>query len=134
MTKLRDSWLQGTYTGLWMIMGQPATWEPPADVYETSEALVIRVEIAGMRSEDFDLTLIGNVLRISGVREDRQACSSQRYYRMEIASGPFSLDVTLPWTPHNLEEISATYRDGFLTITIPRPQPRALRIHTGEES
>ncbi len=133
MTKLRDAWLQGSYTGLWMMLGQPAAWQPPADVYETDNGLVVRVEIAGMRVEDFDVTLTGNLLRISGVREER-ACSyqQQRYYRMEIPSGPFTIEVSLPWIPHNFEAVTATYRDGFLTITIPRPQPRALRIQTGE--
>ncbi len=128
MTKLRDISLQSGYAGLWMMLGQPAAWQPAADVYETDENLVVQVEIAGMRVEDFDITLTGNVLRISGVRESRALYQQQRYHRMEIPSGPFFVEITLPWIPHNLEAISATYREGFLTITIPRPQPRTLRI------
>lgn len=134
MTKVRDARLQGTYTGFWMMVGQPAAWEPPADVYETNEALIVRIEIAGMQSEAFDIELTGNVLRISGVRQDpTPAYQQQRYYRMEIPSGPFFIEVTLPWIPHHQDAITATYRDGFLTITIPRPQPRALRIQTRSE-
>lgn len=134
MTKVRDGWFQGTYTGFWMMLGQPVAWQPPADVYETNEALIVRVEIAGMRSEAFNIELTGNVLRISGIREDRApAYQQQRYYRMEIPSGPFFIEVTLPWIPQHQEDINATYRDGFLTITIPRPQPRALRIQTRSE-
>ncbi len=134
MTKLRDIGIQSTYTGLWMMLGQPVAWQPAADVYETDEALIVQVEIAGMRVEDFDITLTGSLLHISGVRKERAPYRLQRYYRMEIPSGPFSIEINLPWIPHNLEAIAATYREGFLTITIPRPQPRSLRIqHEGQE-
>ena len=63
-------------------------WSPPTNVYETEEAYVVRVEIAGMREEDFEILLENNTLLISGSRPD--LTERRAYQQMEIRFGKFS--------------------------------------------
>lgn len=94
------------------------TWSPPTDLYETETAYVVRVEVAGMRPQDFSITLEpNNVLTIRGVRADIP--SRRAYYQMEIRSGEFSTLVALPGFV-NEDTCVADYENGFLTILLPK--------------
>lgn len=92
-------------------------WRPPTDVYETDDSIVVRIEIAGMKDEDLEVTVQNNLVLISGTRSD----SSERraYHQMEIPFGKFSVGIELP-SQVNTEEAIAEYKDGFLTIKLPR--------------
>jgi HSP20 family protein len=92
-------------------------WSPPTDFYETVEALVIRVEIAGMREEDFEVILENDTLFISGSRPDLP--ERRAYHQMEIRFGKFTTAVGLPG-PVDVDKARAEYKDGFLTVTIPK--------------
>ncbi|HJR81142.1 MAG TPA: Hsp20/alpha crystallin family protein [Anaerolineales bacterium] len=94
-----------------------SVWSPPTDIYETDSGYVIKVEIAGMSEDDFEVIVEDNILRISGNRPD----SSERraYHQMEIQFGKFEIAVELP-APVDVENASAVYKDGFLTIQLPR--------------
>ncbi len=105
-------------------------FRPPCDVFETDEHIVVRVEIAGMREEDFRISLDGLVLRIEGSRGD--ATEKLAYQRMEINYGEFRLAVRLPH-PVNQSEVEASYDRGFLSVYIPR-QPQRRRIPIAEVS
>ena len=92
-------------------------WRPPTDVYETESGVVVKVEIAGIRDEDLEAVVQGDLLLISGTRTD----SSERraYHQMEIPFGKFSVGVELPASV-NTEGANAEYKDGFLTIYLPK--------------
>jgi HSP20 family protein len=92
-------------------------WSPPTDVYETEENYVIKVEIAGMRDEDFDVAVENNILLISGFRSDLN--ERRAYHQMEIRFGRFELAVEVPVTV-DVEKATAEYKDGFLTIMLPK--------------
>ncbi len=94
-----------------------SVWDPPTDVYETEDSYVVRMEIAGMREEDFDVSIQNDTLFISGFRPDFPA--RRAYHQMEIRSGKFANAVTLPG-PVDADRSLAEYRDGFLTITLPK--------------
>lgn len=94
-------------------------WSPPTDVYETEENYVIKVEIAGMRDEDFDVAFEENILMISGYRSDLN--ERRAYHQMEIRFGRFELAVEIPLTV-NMEKATAEYKDGFLTIMLPKSE------------
>ena len=101
-------------------------WSPPTDFYETEEAFVIKVEIAGMREEDFEVALEDNVLMISGNRPgSNERCA---YYQMEIRSGKFEITVEMP-APVKVEMAVAEYKDGLLMINL----PKAKQNQTGVE-
>lgn len=92
-------------------------WSPPTDEYETEEAYIVLVEIAGMRDDDFEVSLENNTLLISGSRPD--FLERRAYQQMEIRFGKFSTAVNLPG-PVNIEQAHAEYQDGFLTIILPK--------------
>jgi len=100
-------------------------WRPPTDVYETEEAVVVRVEIAGMDEDDFSVILDGRYLSVRGVRADPP--ERRAYHQMEIRFGEFSTDVELPYEVI-LEEIEAYYSNGFLRITLPKAQPKKIHV------
>ena len=100
-------------------------WSPPTDVYETDEAYVIRVEIAGMREDDFEVLLENNTLLISGSRPD--LTERRAYQQMEIRFGKFSTALHLPG-PVNIELAHAEYKDGFLTIVLPKATPNQIKV------
>jgi len=92
-------------------------WSPPTDLYETERACVIKVEIAGMRDEDFEVAFENNTLIISGNRPD--FTERRAYHQMEIRFGKFEIAVGLP-AAVNIEKAIAEYKDGFLLIIIPK--------------
>jgi len=100
-------------------------WSPPTDVYETEEAYVACVEIAGMREDDFEVMVENNTLLISGSRPDYT--ERRAYQQMEIRFGKFSTAVNLPG-PVDIEQARAEYKDGFLTVNIPKPTPNKIKV------
>lgn len=92
-------------------------WNPPTDQYEIENAFVVRVEIAGMREEDFEILIENSALFISGSRPDFR--EQRAYQQMEIRFGRFEIAVSLPG-PINIELASAEYKDGFLTVILPK--------------
>jgi HSP20 family protein len=92
-------------------------WRPPTDVYETEQSVVVKMEIAGMRDDDLEVAVQDNLLLISGSRSD--ALERKAYHQMEIPFGKFSVGVDLP-VPVNTENATAEYKDGFLTIQLPK--------------
>jgi len=114
-----------TDTSRWRIISRPHAWRPPTDVYETEDALVIRVEVAGMRESDFTISLVERSLTIRGVRQDTS--ERRAYHQLEIAFGEFSTELELPYTVIS-EKVEASYRDGFLRITLPIAQPKHIKV------
>jgi HSP20 family protein len=93
-------------------------WSPPTDQYETEAAFIIRVEVAGMREEDFEVALENNTLSISGIRPDLSA-EKRAYHQMEIRFGKFFTAIEIP-APIQAENAQAEYKDGLLTIMLPK--------------
>ncbi len=117
--------------GEWLLGAHPRTFRPPFDVYETDCHIVIKVEIAGMREEDFDIGLDGRILSISGIRRD--STGKLAYQRMEINYGEFRLDIRLPYVVDETE-IDASYDKGFLSVSVPRkPLQRHIPVSEGSD-
>lgn len=100
-------------------------WSPPTDMYETEDDLVVRVEIAGMKEDDFDVVLENNILMIGGTRAD--SSDRRAYHQMEIRFGKFATSVALP-VPVDTETARAEYKDGFLTVTLPKTKPNQIKV------
>lgn len=100
-------------------------WSPRVDVYETDDSVVVKVCVAGLEPGRMELILSsdGKFLSLRGVRaetdEDR-ACRT-RYHQLEVYYGPFERVVSLPAEiPIDRENLSATYKDGFLKVVLPK--------------
>jgi HSP20 family protein len=110
---------------LWRSMNN---FSPPVDVIELSDHIIILVEVAGMRAEDFNISLANNNLVISGVRRRPDISGdSKAYHRVEIGFGEFRLDIPLSWSLQQ-EIASAVYRDGFLQVDLPRRPEKQIPI------
>jgi HSP20 family protein len=93
-------------------------WIPNTDVYTTDTGLVIKVELAGMKSENLEITVEGSRLRISGSRPDVCRAHKCNFLVMEISYGPFeSVLELLPG--YDLSQAKAIYVNGFLRIDVP---------------
>ena len=93
-------------------------WIPNTNVYATDTGLVIKVELAGMKSENLEITVEGHRLRISGSRPDVCRAHKANFLVMEISYGPFeSVLELLPG--YDLNQAKAIYVNGFLRIDVP---------------
>jgi len=94
-------------------------WVPNTDVYVTEDSLVIKVELAGMRKEDLELTVEGNRLTITGHRPDGCRAPKCKFLVMEINYGSFQSVIELP-PGYDLSQAKAAYQNGFLRIDVPQ--------------
>jgi HSP20 family protein len=91
------------------------------DLTETDHLIEVRLDIPGMDPKDIDIQLNGNVLTLSGRRKEEKEEKGKTYHRVERLSGRFSRSISLP-CPVKEEAIDAKYRDGVLTITMPKTE------------
>jgi len=96
---------------------RPRTWRPPTDVYETDDAVVVKIEIAGMNPDDIAISYVDRELVVRGNRRDVDEKLS--FHCMEIPYGEFTTEVFLPGA-YDEEKIEAKYVHGFLYITLPK--------------
>jgi HSP20 family protein len=95
------------------------SFHPPMDIYETDEDLVVVMEVAGMKGEDIRVVFEKDLLSISGTRSEIPDGPKIRLHQMEIDYGRFERSLRIPF-PLRVNEFKATYRQGFLVITVPK--------------
>lgn len=110
---------------------RPRTWRPPTDVYETDDAVIVKIEIAGMNPEDIQISYVDRVLTVHGNRQDTDAKLS--YHCLEVPYGEFDSEVVLPGT-YDEDAIEAKYENGFLRIVLPKLKQEhrvPIRVQSG---
>ncbi|HSJ88389.1 MAG TPA: Hsp20/alpha crystallin family protein [Anaerolineales bacterium] len=100
-------------------------WIPPTDVYETEDHLIAKVEIAGMREEDFEVSVEDQILMIRGFRPDVN--ERRAYHQMEIRFVKLEIKIGLPVSV-DLDQATAEYKDGFLTVTFPKKRATQIEM------
>ena len=111
-----------------------ASWVPPVDVFEESESIRITAEVPGVKPEDIQISLEGNLLTLRGTKQQESEDRTERVHRYERTYGVFERAFTMPASvdPKN---IKATYDHGVLTITLPkseRAKPRQISVEVGQ--
>ncbi len=96
-------------------------WTPALDVYEQKDNVVVRAELPGMKKEDIEVTLHENTLSISGERKHEETHKEKEVYRAERFFGRFQRSVTLPVLVSG-DKVKAQYKDGVLTVTLPKSE------------
>ena len=113
------------------ILQRSATWRPLADIRESAEVLTVKIELAGMKEEEIDVTLYEDALVVSGERHEEPERNENVYYHeAQIRYGPFRIEVLL-LLPIDREGVKARYENGFLWVDLPKlPQnePERVRI------
>lgn len=107
-------------------------WKPPTDIYETDDAIVVNMDIAGMQAEDFSVEYADGVLTIAGERTVRREEGKPHFHVMEVQVGPFERRFRLP-VPVDPESISASYEHGFLEVRLTKlptrlSGPQSVRV------
>lgn len=92
-------------------------WYPAADVYQTPEGWVVKVELAGVSAEDIEIDIQGNVLYISGCRKDRSCAAGVSYQQMEITYSNFEKTLRFPASIDNAT-VAHEFENGLLIITL----------------
>lgn len=107
----------------------PDTWVPAVNLYETTGAYIVCVDLAGVERAALDLTITGNRLLLQGrrkapecpgsIEDETRPIGRTRVHLMEIDHGPFAREVELP-DDIDRDRISAAYREGLLWIEVPK--------------
>jgi HSP20 family protein len=122
----REVWfsrLAGSYD--WYLVRRRRVWRPPTDVYETEQYVVVKVEVAGMSEDDFEISLDGQRLVIAGKRGD--PAGKLIYQNMEINYGDFRSEVVMS-CPVEDAAVEATYEAGFLFVKLPKVREHHVRL------
>jgi HSP20 family protein len=105
-------------------------WTPALDLYQNNDNVVAVVELPGMRKEDIEISLHDGTLIISGERKD-ETSPENGATRTERSTGKFRRSITLP-TRVDVNKVNATYKDGVLTVTLPKAEeakPKQIQIN-----
>jgi HSP20 family protein len=107
-------------------------WVPAVDIYETdSHEVVIKAELPDVKKEDIGVTVESNVLTLTGERKQEQLTKRDQFQRIERRFGSFSRSFTLP-TSVDAGQVAASYKDGVLTIRLPRREeakPKQISVN-----
>jgi len=104
--------------------GMPSTFGemrfPALDVTDTGDALRVTAELAGVGKDDVEISVIDNVIAIKGEKKAESEKKEEGAYMLERSYGSFSRSVPLPFAP-DPDTLAASFKDGVLTIEIPKP-------------
>ncbi|MCK4547929.1 MAG: Hsp20/alpha crystallin family protein [Candidatus Eisenbacteria sp.] len=113
-----------------VMVSAKAVWRPATDVYETEDAMVIRMDVSGMGRDHFEITVEGDDVLIRGQRKDPTPPGRKHFYKMEINVGPFERRIRIP-VPFDAEGVTASYENGFLELRMAKsdkPPPKKITI------
>lgn len=108
-------------------------WTPAIDVHADKDNVFVQAELPGMKKEDIEIALHDGVLSISGERKSEDTREENGTYRSERYFGRFHRSIPLE-TQVNASKVSAQYKDGLLTITLPKAEevkPKQIEIKVG---
>lgn len=108
-------------------------WAPAVDIYETEHELVVKADLPEVKPEELDIRVEKNILTIRGERKFEKKVDENNYLRVERSYGSFSRSFSLASTV-NTEAIKADYKDGVLTLSIPKREeakPKQIKVQVG---
>jgi HSP20 family protein len=94
-------------------------WALALDVIETEDAFIVKASLPGINPDELDITFTDNVLTIQGEIKQEQDVEEGKYHLRERRYGMFQRSIALP-VPVDADKIEATYKDGVLTLSIPK--------------
>jgi len=110
------------------------TWAPAVDIYENGDNLVLKAELPGVKPEDVELRVEDNTLYLKGERKFEKEVKEENYHRVERSYGTFARSFSLPNTIDS-EKVHAEYKDGILTLTMPKKEeakPKTIKINVSK--
>jgi HSP20 family protein len=107
-------------------------WKPAIDIEESNGNLLVRAEIPGMSKEDIKVSVQDDMLTISGERNRENEKKDKTFHRIERCYGQFRRMIRLP-AAVDADKVKATYKDGVLHVTLPKPEslkPKQIDVET----
>jgi len=101
--------------------GMPSIWSPLVDIAETDNDITVTVEAPGMQKDDINITIQDNVLTLKGEKKQENVEKKKQYHRIERTYGQFERSFSLPTTIQT-DKVKAGFRNGVLTITLPKSE------------
>jgi HSP20 family protein len=108
-------------------------WSPTLDLYEDKDNLIVKAELPGLKREEIDISVHDGTLTISGERNYEEQKDDAETYRSERFFGRFHRTLTLP-KPVESDQAKASYKDGILTVTLPKTEeakPKQIQVNVG---
>jgi HSP20 family protein len=105
-------------------------WNPPVDIFETDNHVVIKAELPGFDAKNIEVKLENNVLTLKGERKFEKETKEENYHRVEREYGTFSRSFVMP-TAVDAEKVEAEYKDGILNVRLPKREeikPKSIRV------
>jgi len=103
------------------------SWSPRLDVSETDKALEVVADLPGMEKKDINVSLDGDLLTIKGEKKEIKEKKDKHYHTIERRSGSFYRALRLPMEVEG-DKIDATFKEGVLTLTLPKSKAAAKKI------
>jgi HSP20 family protein len=106
-------------------------WNPAVDLYEDKDNVIVKAELPGMKKEDIEVSLHDGALSISGERKTEEKFEDKETFRSERFVGRFHRILTLP-SAVNGAKVTAQYKDGILTVTLPKTEeakPKQIEVN-----
>jgi HSP20 family protein len=106
---------------------------PRFEVKESPNAFIFRADLPGIRTDDLDISMVGNRLTVTGRREMEERRDEETYHAMEVEYGEFTRSFTLP-EGVDQDNVRADFTNGVLTLTVakrPEAQPKRVQISSG---
>ena len=115
--------------GIWRISpSEEVVWAPAIDVVEEEDKFSVKVELAGVKEEDVNVSIVGDTLTIEGEKKAESEVKRKGYYYSETSYGSFSRSITIPSTI-DTGKIEANYDKGVLEISLPKaPEVKPKKI------
>jgi HSP20 family protein len=117
------------------MMSEPRTsrpWSPAVDIMETENELTVKADLPDVRLEDIDVRVENQTLSIKGERRFEENSTGKGYHRIERSYGRFMRSFAVP-NSVDTEKVSAGYKDGVLTVSLPKKEAAKARQVKVEE-
>jgi HSP20 family protein len=105
-------------------------WMPAVDVAEAADKITVKAEIPGMEAKDIEISMVGDTLSIKGEKKSEREEKDENYHMVERTYGSFNRTMKLP-AAVDPDKVEATYKNGVLTVTLPKQEevkPKAIEI------
>ncbi len=109
-------------------------WAPPVDIFENENNIVLKAELPGVDPKDVEVRVEGNTLYLKGERKFEKETKEENYHRVERSYGSFARSFSLP-NSIDAEKVAADYKDGLLTLTLPKREeakPKTVKINVSK--
>jgi HSP20 family protein len=117
--------------GLWLANGEREV-APALDVYSTAEAVIAKAALPGVKADDVEITIADDTVTISGTFTEEKETAEAGYIHKELSRGTFRRSFTAP-SALKADQAKAVFKDGLLTLTIPRAE-KAKALHVKVEA